>query len=73
MSNTNNEIDQVGDNEYVTGRDDSIPVVKDEMPVEQSKGNLNPDSDESLGMLLCLGRPFLAFDFTRPHRRRSND
>ena len=43
------------DNSYVSrSGQTSVPVVKDEMPVEQPNDRVNPDSDEMLGMSLSL-------------------
>ena len=36
------------DNSYVTN-DRAVPVVKDQVPVEQPNDARNPDSDEALG------------------------
>jgi hypothetical protein len=37
------------DNSYATGGNEPVPVVKDEMPVEQPNDQRNPDSDAALG------------------------
>jgi hypothetical protein len=39
------------DNSYATN-DKVVPVVKDEVPVEQPNDARNPDSDEALGTLI---------------------
>lgn len=37
------------DNSYVSGSNEPVAVLKDEVPVEQPNDRLNPDSDEALG------------------------
>ncbi len=84
MSNANAEFDkqktetddipQGGDtidNSYVSrGGQSHIPVVKDEMPVEQPNDRMNPDSDEMLGAspVPILTAPSLA---AQPHNSQS--
>jgi aspartate-semialdehyde dehydrogenase len=56
------------DNSYATGRNESVPVVKDEVPVEQPNDKRNPDSDAALGectVSLCL----IAWRCMRPSNR----
>jgi len=36
------------DNSYTTGRNDPVPVMKDEAPVEQPNDQRDPDSDAAL-------------------------
>ena len=37
------------DNSYATRQNEAVPVVKDEVPVEQPDDKRNPDSDAALG------------------------
>ena len=37
------------DNSYASGGNEPVPVLKDEVPVEQPNETHNPDSDEALG------------------------
>lgn len=37
------------DNSYASGGNEPLPVVKDEVPVEQPNDRRNPDSDAALG------------------------
>lgn len=46
------------DNSYASSKDEPVPVLKDEEPVEQPNDEMDPDSDKMLGKLspfLCLG------------------
>lgn len=47
------------DNSYVTS-DSAVPVVKDEVPVEQPNDARNPDSDEALGTSIM--KPHVLFE-----------
>ena len=52
---TTDDLPQGGDtvdNSYATSgsANESIPVVKDDAPVDQPNDGLNPDSDEALGI-----------------------
>jgi hypothetical protein len=40
------------DNSYASGGNEPVPVLKDEVPVEQPNDKRNPDSDEALGEYL---------------------
>jgi len=54
FSNQNTETDDITqggdtvDNSYVTGGNESVPVLKDEAGVEQPNDTRNPDSDKAL-------------------------
>jgi hypothetical protein len=37
------------DNSYASSRNEPVPVLKDEVPVEQPNDTRNPDSDKALG------------------------
>jgi hypothetical protein len=37
------------DNSYATGANEPLPIIKDEVPVEQPNDRRNPDSDAALG------------------------
>jgi aspartate-semialdehyde dehydrogenase len=53
------------DNSYATGRNEPVPVVKDEVPVEQPNDKRNPDSDAALGE--CTIMPdFMALPASHP-------
>lgn len=55
FKNQNTETDDVVqggdtiDNSYASGGNEPVPVLKDEVPVEQPNDRRNPDSDEALG------------------------
>jgi hypothetical protein len=45
------------DNSYATTGSEPVPVVKDEVPVEQPNDQRNPDSDAALGELNHIPLP----------------
>ena len=42
------------DNSYASSKNEPVPVLKDEEPVEQPNDAIDPDSDKALGKLISL-------------------